>query len=259
MRVGLIMHHYDVRRGGVERYTDTLVRALLDAGHEAHVIASSAEGLPAGAVFHPVASRTFWSPVKTLSFAVGVARVIEREPGTMDAVLGLTRTPRQDVYRVGAGSHWAHLRSTKPWTANPAGAALIRLNPRHAAFLAMDRRIMNGWRTGKTLRYLCNSRKVREEIIAEYGVPPDRIDVLHNPVDLARFDPDRERPAREETRRALGVPAGETVALFSGSGWHRKGLDAAIRAVAASRSRPRLVVAGGDKPGPYRRLAESLG
>ena len=259
MRVGLIMHHYDVRRGGVERYTDTLVRALLDAGHEVHVIASSAEGLPAGAVFHPVASRTFWSPVKTLSFAAGVARVLDRERGTMDAVLGLTRTPRQDVYRVGAGSHWAHLRSTKPWIANSAGAALIRLNPRHAAFLAMDRWIMNGWRTGRTLRYLCNSRKVREEIIAEYGVPSDRIDVLHNPVDLARFDPDRERPAREETRRALGVPAGETVALFSGSGWHRKGLDAAIRAVAASRSRPRLVVAGGDEPGPYRRLAESLG
>lgn len=259
MRVGLILQHYDVDRGGVERYADTLTRALLDAGHGVHVIASSATGLPEGALFHRVRARSFWSPVKTLSFAAGAGHVLDRERGSMDAVLGLTRARRQDVYRVGAGVYWAHLRSTKPWTANALGAALIRLSPRHAAFLAMDRWIMNGWRRGWTLRYLCNSRKVREEIITQYGVPPERIDVLHNPVDLVRFDPERERPAREETRRGLGIPPEVDVALFSGSGWHRKGLDAAIRAVASCRSRPWLLVAGSDDPGAHARLARSLG
>jgi UDP-glucose:(heptosyl)LPS alpha-1,3-glucosyltransferase len=123
----------------------------------------------------------------------------------------------------------------------------------------MDRWIFHGWRTGRTLRYLCNSRKVREEIVAGYGVPPERIDVLHNPVDPLRFDRSSALLAREETRRGLGIPGDATVALFSGSGWHRKGLDSAIRAVASSRSRPWLVVAGSDDPGAYARLARSLG
>jgi len=259
MRVGLIMHHYDVGRGGVERYADTLTRALLAGGHGVHVIASSATGLPQGAAFCPVRARAFWSPVRTISFAAGAGRALDRLGGSIDAVLGLTRAFRQDVYRVGAGVYRAHLRSVRPFTASAIGAALIRLSPRHAAFLAMDRWIFDGWRRGRTLRYLCNSRKVREEIVAEYGVPAGRIDVLHNPVDLERFDPERERPGRPETRRDLGVPAEATAALFSGSGWHRKGLDAALRAVASSRSRPWLVVAGSDEPGPWFRLAKSLG
>jgi UDP-glucose:(heptosyl)LPS alpha-1,3-glucosyltransferase len=173
-------------------------------------------------------------------------------------VLGLGRADRQDVYRVGGGSHLAHLRAMKPWTRARWGSTLIRLDPRHGTFLALERRILQGWRRGRTLRYLCNARRVRDEIIADYGVPPERIDVLHNPVDTARFRPGRWLGTRSETRRALGLPEETYVLLFAGSGFERKGLDTAIRAVAASGGQARLLVAGGGDQAPYRALARDL-
>ena len=253
MHVAIVINVYDPARGGVERYADTVVRALLAAGHAPHVIAGSAAGLPEGAVFHLARAPSFWSPLKTWAFSAAAGRAIDRASGSFDAVLGLARTARQDVYRVGAGSHRAHLRAMKG-----DGARAARWNPRHAALLAMDRRIFRGWRTGQTLRYLCNSERVREEIVADYGVPRDRIDVLYNPVDLAQFDPGRMRPERAEARRAL-VPADAFLLLFVGSGFQRKGLDTAIRALARAREPAWLLVAGSGDAGPYRSLARDSG
>jgi UDP-glucose:(heptosyl)LPS alpha-1,3-glucosyltransferase len=257
--VAVVINAYDTSRGGVERYADTLTRGLLGAGHAVHLIASRGVDLPEGAVLHRVNAATFWSPVKTWSFAVGAARVLEQERGAWDAVLGLARTPRQDVYRVGAGSHRAYLRATSTRVPGGLGEVLARLNPRHAAHLAMERRIFGAWRSGDTQRYLFNARRVRDEIVADYDVPPERIDILYNPVDTERFDPDRWRGFREETRRGLGVPQEAYTLLFAGGGFHRKGLDGAIAALAASRGAPWLVVAGGGDPGPYRRLARARG
>ncbi|OGP84132.1 MAG: hypothetical protein A2Y95_02630 [Deltaproteobacteria bacterium RBG_13_65_10] len=259
MRVGLIINYYDVSRGGVERYADTLTRSLLAAGHRVRVMAAGAKELPEGAELVRVPELSFWSPARTWTFAKSAERLLDRERGRVDAVLGLARVPHQDVFRVGGGSHKAHLLATKPWTATRAGSALIRLSPRHAALLAMERRILEGWREGRTLRYLCNARHVRDEIIADYGVPLDRIDVLHNPVNTERFDPERWRSARGEARRSLGVPEGAYTLLFAGSGFHRKGLDAALRAMAGAPRGAWLIVAGADDPGSYRAMARQLG
>ncbi len=251
MRVGLIINYYDVSRGGVERYADTLTRSLLAAGHRVRVMAAGAKELPEGAELVRVPELSFWSPARTWTFAKSVERLLDRERGRVDAVLGLARVPHQDVFRVGGGSHKAHLLATKPWTATRAGSALIRLSPRHAALLAMERRILEGWREGRTLRYLCNARHVRDEIIADYGVPLDRIDVLHNPVNTERFDPERWRSARGEARRSLGVPEGAYTLLFAGSGFHRKGLDAALLAMAGAPRGAWLIVAGAVPTAPW--------
>jgi UDP-glucose:(heptosyl)LPS alpha-1,3-glucosyltransferase len=250
MRVAIVINAYDTARGGVERYADTLARALLAAGHSLDVIAGCGTGLPEGAALHRVKAASFWSPIKTFAFSAAAGRAVRDLAGRVDAVLGLARTARQDVYRVGGGSHQAWLRALRG-----AGAWRSAWNPRHAAILAMERRIFSGWRTGETRRYLCNAARVRDEIVADYGVPAERIDVLHNPVDLARFDPDRERPRRAGARRAHGVPEGAYLLLFVGSGFRRKGLDTAIRALARAREPAWLLVAGGGNTAPYRALA----
>ncbi len=259
MRIGIIINYYDASRGGVERYAETLTRALLAGGHEVHLIALEGRDLPEGVAFHPVEAATFWSPVKTFSFAAGAARVLDREAGAWDAVLGLARTVRQDVYREGAGAYGALLRARSRDGRWRSGEVLARMNLRHAAQITMERRIFAAWRRNETRRYLFNSRRVRDEILDLHDVPPERMDVLHNPVDTARFDPLRWRPRREETRRAMGVPGEAYTVLFSGSGFNRKGLDLAVAAVARSSAEPWLVVAGRGDTGPYRSQAERLG
>jgi glycosyltransferase involved in cell wall biosynthesis len=85
------------------------------------------------------------------------------------------------------------------------------------------------------------------------GVPPERIQVITNGVDLAEFAPG---PA---DRRALGLPEHATLALFAGDiRTPRKNLDGVLRAV---RRTPgiHLAVAGSTSHSPYPAMSQRLG
>jgi len=155
------------------------------------------------------------------------------------------------VYRAGGGCHARYMLRAY----GPRGAAWQRLSPRHAVLLGMERRIFGD----PSQVVLCNSAMVEAEIRAEHGVASERMVMIPNGVDLARFHPDHRATLRDPTRARIG--AGDAPAwLLLGSGFARKGVDTALRALAAARSpRSELWIAGGDEPRPWRDLAESLG
>jgi glycosyltransferase involved in cell wall biosynthesis len=78
-------------------------------------------------------------------------------------------------------------------------------------------------------------------------VPTGRIDVLHNPIDTARFRPDAA--ARKSTRDELGVDDDCIVIGYCGRLIREKGVDILLRAVASlvADKRPvKLIVLGSD-------------
>jgi UDP-glucose:(heptosyl)LPS alpha-1,3-glucosyltransferase len=75
-----------------------------------------------------------------------------------------------------------------------------------------------------------------------YSYPPDQIDVVANGVPLTDFRPDPE--ARRIRREVLRLREDEVAVLFVGSGWERKGLHFAVRAVTSLGKNMRLLVAG---------------
>ena len=102
---------------------------------------------------------------------------------------------------------------------------------------------------------ICNSKMVREEIKAAFRVAPEKLHVIYNGVDLEHFHPRHRAALRAQARSALGCLPRDTVFLFVGSGFARKGLEAAIDALAAAADDSfRLVVAGQDRD--ERRYAE---
>jgi UDP-glucose:(heptosyl)LPS alpha-1,3-glucosyltransferase len=89
---------------------------------------------------------------------------------------------------------------------------------------------------------------VREEILRTYRVAPDKLHVIYNGVDLEHFHPRERQRLRGAARAELGVNPRDTLFLFVGSGFSRKGLDAAIAALArAAEPAFRLLVAGRDR------------
>jgi UDP-glucose:(heptosyl)LPS alpha-1,3-glucosyltransferase len=86
---------------------------------------------------------------------------------------------------------------------------------------------------------------VRDEIAAGFAIDPAKLHVIPTGVDGGRFHP-RHRPRGREVRTRLGMQDGELVAAFVGSGFERKGLRAAIEAVAQAPAW-RLIVAGADR------------
>jgi UDP-glucose:(heptosyl)LPS alpha-1,3-glucosyltransferase len=94
------------------------------------------------------------------------------------------------------------------------------------------------------------SQMVKEEIVSFYRYPADKIDIVRNGVPPEKFEFDPE--LREKSREALNLKSDQTVVLFAGSGWDRKGLLFAIEAAALCRDlKMRLLVAGRGNARPY--------
>lgn len=95
------------------------------------------------------------------------------------------------------------------------------------------------------------SNQVERELV-EIGVPPERIRVILNGVDLQEFSPG------EAKRQTWGLPEGVTLALFAGNAQTpRKNLDTVLHALAQV-PELHLVVAGTTTGTSYPQLVASL-
>ncbi len=256
MRVALIVERFDPVGGGVERTAWQVAQALANAGDEVHVFSRRLARLPERSAaagpeirVHRVRSPGGWQPLRVNGFSHAAARAAPR--GSFDVVHSFSRTRHQDVYRAGGGSHADYmLRAYSGF-----GLRARRFSPRHATLLAIERSVF----ADPTQVVQCNSEMVRDELAARHGIPPDRLAVLPNGVDLERFHPARRETARERIRQEVGHGAGP-VWLLVGSGFRRKGVDTALRALARGGSGDAVLwVAGGDAPAPWQQLADELG
>ena len=246
--------------GGAERFVQRALAALSASDVELTVVARSwpASGeanLPVRLRYLKVDPFYLGSVWRDWSFARGVRRALAR--GGFQVVQSHERIAGLPVYRAGDGVHAEYLaqrrRALPRWR-----AALLRLNPYHAYVLAAERAMF----TDPALRaVICNSEMVRGEIRERFGVDESRLHLIRNGVDTQRFrPPDDDERAR--ARASLGVADGTTAFVFVGSGFERKGLGMAIRALAlvAKRSDASLLVAGADRHAAhYRGLARALG
>ncbi|RYD29177.1 MAG: glycosyltransferase family 1 protein, partial [Lysobacteraceae bacterium] len=91
-------------------------------------------------------------------------------------------------------------------------------NPLHSWVWARDRLMLRGLRAR---RYVAVSSRVVGELERLHGIPRDRISVIPNGTDITRFSPDGPTAG---LREACGIGAGDTMLLFVGHEFDRKGL-----------------------------------
>ena len=158
-------------------------------------------------------------------------------------MFSLERTICQDICRAGGGCHREWLIQRRRYRAG-VGRNLFWLNPLHLALLWIEKK---SYSPQNTRAIIANSHRGKEEIIRHYQFPEERIHVIHNGTDCDRFKP----TAKEINRN-------ETVLVFAGSGFERKGLEFAIHALARLPEAVRLEVAGKGNASPYQRIAKNL-
>ena len=235
VRVALLIERFGPGIGGVENVAWRVAEGLARAGDEVHVVARRAAPCP-GVVLHPVSVPEFWQPLRVCAFSRAAARAAPR--GEYDVVYSLARTVHQDLYRAGAGSHLDYLRRRYRFPARQ----MRRLSPRHAVLADFERRVFGD----PSQRIVCNSEMVRGEIERRYRVAPSRLRVIRNGVALERF----ALSGRERARLRAELASGDDVVfLLAGSGFARKGLDTALRALARARIRAQLGWPGAGEHG----------
>jgi UDP-glucose:(heptosyl)LPS alpha-1,3-glucosyltransferase len=250
--------------GGAERYLSQLMDRLWLQGHEVHVFAHRWEaGQPdeiqeekGRPVFHRVPMISSPSFLEALSFAFSARKLLQEE--TFDVIHSFERTLYQDIYRAGDGCHREWLiqrRKLDPWLKRNTYA----LNPLHRSLLFLEKALFQSSRLKKVI---ANSKRGKEEIRRHYGVPAEKIEVVHNGVDLENFHPSNVTLYRKSLRKEFRVPAESLVILFLGSGFRRKGLKSLIDSLPMVKKQiPQVVlmVAGRDRVQEYREQARRLG
>ena len=227
--------------GGAERFIARALPALERAGTQVTLIARRADGWGASQVLQvdPFYVGKVW---RDWSFA-RAARAAWRRAG-FDLVQSHERIPGCDVYRAGDGVHrrWLELRAKAASVFERLGMAL---NPYHHYVCAAERRLFEHPRLRAVI---CNSRMVSDEIRRGFRIAPEKLHVVYNGVDLEHFHPRKRDELRGAARAELGCQPRDTLFLFVGAGFARKGLEAAIEALKlAAHDSFWLIVVGTDR------------
>ena len=247
MRVALVIERFEPQ-GGVERVAWQVAHGLAAAGDEVHVVARKAAA-SASVQVHLVHVPSTWQPWRVAAFSEAAAQAAPR--GAYDVVHSFSRTRHQDLFRAGGGSHAEYME--RHYSA--LGSTWRRFSPRHRVLLAIERDVF----ADATQTIQCNSRMVQLELSRRYAIPAERLALIYNGVDLVRFHPSRRATDGAALRAECGTGDTQLIWLFVGSGFERKGLETALRALASAAGDGVLWVAGNDDPKPWRRIADTLG
>lgn len=256
MRIGLVIEHFDPHRGGAEQWTHQFTERLLAGGHEVHVVAGVfAESTASMPILRHHLPRT----QGRLEFAAAAESKLRTL--SLDAIHDMGGGWYCDVFESHDGSRYAQweqkLRTLPPWM-RPIKRRMTRVLPRYLDF----RRLLARQFADPGRIILALSRMVAADYLHYHGVQPEQIRLIYNGVDTERFSPEHRAEHREAMRRQLGIEADETLLLFVGHDFQRKGLATAIRATARmvrAGEAVRLVVVGRGRWQRYAYLARRLG
>jgi UDP-glucose:(heptosyl)LPS alpha-1,3-glucosyltransferase len=237
--------------GGLERDMLTVARLCQARGHQVKILTGAWQG------DRPQDVDIELLPVSALTNhgrAVAFVRKLQARLQSMPAatVVGFNKMPGLDVYYA-ADVCFADKAAEKH-------SPLFRLTPRYRRYVALEKAVFD--RNGKT-EVLMISKAQMDLYQHYYGTPSQRMHLLPPGISRARVAPENHEQLRVQLRREYALGDNDWLMMFVGSDYQRKGLDRALRGIAALdaglRARVRIWVAGQDDEAPFAALAQSLG
>lgn len=245
MKIAIVRQRYNPY-GGAERFVERALCGLVKEGAEVTLITRSWEGAESRGGYRQVLCDprgwTSGRAARDRSFARCAQAAMAG--GGYDITQSHERIPGCMIFRAGDGVHAAwleHLRRVR----GPLARLGLALNPYHRYLLAAERDMF----AHPDLRaVICNSRMVRDEVARYYGVPEDKLEIIHNGIDLKAFHPGLAGAHRRALRERYGIAQDAPLVLFVGNGFERKGVPQLLRAFSRMRrGDARLLVVGGDR------------
>jgi len=259
MRIALVILRADARRGGAERYTLSLARALASRNHQVALLAGEFADSLAGVDCITLASRAFTRRGRYRAFLDSLDRHLAE--CSYDIIHAMLPVRRCDVYHPHAGIeaqllNSGHLKYDCP--VRRSAARLMNLvNLKRHEFVRVERELLG---SANPPTVICLSDYVRRSVLGHYQLPDGKLRTIFNGVDLDRFDPSARPDSGAQLREQLRIPQDAVVSLMIAQDFQRKGLAQAIAALAELREpKLRLIVVGKEDPSRYRHMAAAGG
>ncbi len=236
--------------GGLERNFLRIAEVCLSRHHTVDVFTTSWQGdTPPGLKVAILSPKGFTNHRRRQSLADQLRQIVAKSP--YDAVVGFYKMPGLDIY----------------YAADPCLAAkasikgfLYRNTRRYKTYLCLEKAVFN--KRSKT-EILLIAEKQKSLFMKFYGTPEHRFHFLPPGISRDRVAPHNFAEIRAELRSEFRIEHDRNIVLMVGSDYKRKGVDRAIRAMAALSSevlaKTILLVAGKGKKKPFQRLARKLG
>jgi UDP-glucose:(heptosyl)LPS alpha-1,3-glucosyltransferase len=241
-------------------YVGDFLRRLAAEGHDVHLYACrwDAAALPKALTTHPLPMPLGPRWLRPWRFSAAVKQALDRDRPQVS--IGFDKTFGPDIYYPLGGLQPAsvegNLRKHRSPIVRAAAGAVKHFDVAHRSFAWLERRHLLG---PQPPVLVVNSAMVRRNAERCYGIPPERVRVIHNAIDPTRFG-EHDRPrVRTEERQRWGVAPNDVVAAFVAMNYRLKGLEPLLHALAQTPTSLKLVVAGSPKIAPWRRLARRLG
>lgn len=238
--------------GGAERFVSRALSALSNQDLELNVITRQWQGDKQDDWhIHICNPAKFGRVSRERGFAQAARQLWQAEQ--FDIVQSHERIAGCDIYRAGDGVHRRWLLQRQRIL--PGWRSKLLLLDRYHRYVMDAEKAM--YQAPELKAVICNAEMVKKEIIEDFGVDAKKIHVIYNSIDSSRFVPPQSMQ-KLALRQQWGIPAGAVALCFVGSGFERKGLAAAIKAIAGT-DRYLLVVGQDKAEKQYQALAKSEG
>lgn len=249
MKIAFVLFKY-FPHGGLQRDFVKIAAECQARGHSVSVYAMAWTGaVPAGFDCTVLRPRGISNHRRCLDFVEQLRRQNLSE--RYDLVIGFNKVPGLDVY----------------FAADPCFVALnrgrwfpSRWTARYRSYSALERAVFT---QGKKTRILLLNPAEQAKFVLHYQTESSRFQLLPPGIPRRRPDPRADAALRDATRSHLGLRDEDRLLLMVGSGFHTKGVDRAIRALAALPAgliaKSRLLVIGQGESRPLMKLAGKLG
>lgn len=238
--------------GGIQRDLLKIARAALARGHKVRIYAIRWDApLPEDDLdIHLIEVEAIANHTLYERFAERVQAHVKAHP--VDLLVGMNKMPGLDVYYAGDSCYEEKARSQR--------GQLYRSLPRYRHFADFERSVFDP--EVKT-QILTISDVQTPYFIRHYGTQRERFHPLPPGIERDRVAPADKDLIGRAFRAEFGIPEGDLLLLFIGSGFIKKGLDRALLALKALPAelyeRCHLHVIGRDNAEPFRRMAIRLG
>ncbi|HEX5539040.1 MAG TPA: glycosyltransferase family 4 protein [Methylophilaceae bacterium] len=243
--------------GGMQRDMLRIANELVKQGHTVDIFTISWQGeLPECAInVHVMPVRGLLNFKRYQRFIDQAHARIEaaaQSGNKVDLIVGFNRMRGLDAY---FGADPCYIER-----AHVQRGPLYRLTSRYRWFAECERLIFSA---DSRCEILLLSETQKLDFQRWYRTPAERFHFIPPYLSATRLALQDKAAMRAHLRNAFGFAAGDFVFLLVGSGFYMKGLDRALKALAALspdlRAGVRLVAVGQDNPKPFLRMAQKLG
>lgn len=209
--------------GGLEKMTLAIAEAFVSRGCQVTVLTTGSnypeiEGVNIVSLGIPPR----WSYLAINFFHRATQKWLKSN--SYDLVFGLDRTLNLSHYRAGNGAHKIFLKRKK---CNWLKSSFAYINPKDYLIQKIEKKIFE---SPKLNVLFTNSSMVREELLRTYKIPPEKIKVVFNGIDMQKFSWDPS--SKEKAMKELGLDPTKAQLLFIGNGYKRKGLNYLLESLA---------------------------